>query len=306
MNDYPWKKVIVNIFIIIILISGFYYVMTRLYINPENINVVSVDFEKNKIINSRDFDGENKLFLYDIKGKSGIALITGDGDDLGPSFSPDFKEIAFTSDRNDNSYHVYKIEVDGKKLKQITFSDTHIENAVSYGATKITYKGKNYGYPILYFKISKDKHNISLWLHVDGLGERLLAKNKDISHYSWSKKGQHIFIIKKHKEIFINNFDITNPFSKENPNLLNSAKHIKTTEHIIKDIIPGKNENSFIIWHENSLDIYEYSFDKSYSVKLLKTIKLPVGTKFISSGVSKKGDIFIGNSLDKLKLINVM
>jgi len=306
MNDYPWKKVVINILIIIILTSGFYYIMTHLYINPENINVVSVDFERNKIINSRNFDGEKKLFLYDIKNKSGIALIAGDGDDIGPSFSPDFKEIAFTSDRNSSSCHIYKIGLDGKNLKQITFSDTHIENAVSYGATEITYKGKNYGYPILYFKTSKDKYNISLWLHVDGLGERLLANDKDISHYSWSKKGQHIFIIKKYKEIFISNFDPMNPFSKENPNFLNNAKYIKTTKHIIKDIIPGKNENSFIIWHENSLDIYEYINDKNNPVKLLKTIKLPVGTKFISSSISNNGHILVGSSLDKLESINVM
>ncbi|MEO0142563.1 MAG: DUF5050 domain-containing protein [candidate division WOR-3 bacterium] len=72
-----------------------------------------------KIAFVSDSDGDEEIFLYDIKKDSTIKLTNNNNTDFSPSFSPDGKEIVYVSDR-DKNWEIYKINLEKKFALRLT------------------------------------------------------------------------------------------------------------------------------------------------------------------------------------------
>ena len=66
-------------------------------------------------------DGDDELFLYNIRTREIEKLTDNKAQDFSPSFSPDGKEIVFVSNMHDQyKWEIYKINVVNKKIKRLT------------------------------------------------------------------------------------------------------------------------------------------------------------------------------------------
>lgn len=66
-------------------------------------------------------DGDDELFLYNIRTKEIEKLTNNKAQDFAPSFSPDGKEIVFVSNMHDPyKWEIYKLDVANKRIKRLT------------------------------------------------------------------------------------------------------------------------------------------------------------------------------------------
>ena len=70
------------------------------------------------VYQSRSPQGKLEIFLYTLKTRKNVKL-SGDSDDADPSFSPDGKQIAFTSWRDGNA-EIYTMETDRSNVRRLT------------------------------------------------------------------------------------------------------------------------------------------------------------------------------------------
>ncbi len=66
------------------------------------------------------YTGKNNIFLVDLAGKVLKQLTSGWGIEVGPSFSPDGKKMAYVSDRGGNP-QIYVLELATGRLRRLTF-----------------------------------------------------------------------------------------------------------------------------------------------------------------------------------------
>ncbi len=66
-------------------------------------------------------DGDDELFLYNIRTREIEKLTNNKAQDFSPSFSPDGEEIVFVSNMHDRyKWEIYKMNVANKKIKRLT------------------------------------------------------------------------------------------------------------------------------------------------------------------------------------------
>ncbi|MCF8035148.1 MAG: Tol-Pal system beta propeller repeat protein TolB [Desulfarculaceae bacterium] len=73
------------------------------------------------------YTGKNNIFLADLSGKIIKRLTTGWGIEVGPSFSPDGKRMAYVSDRGGNP-QIYILDLDTGANRRITFGHKYAAN----------------------------------------------------------------------------------------------------------------------------------------------------------------------------------
>jgi TolB protein len=79
------------------------------------------------------------IYLQRVDGVSVIQLTNDDADYAYPTFSPDGKQIAFSSTRGGN-WDIYMMDLDGKNVVQITTGPTqHVHPSFNPDATKLVY-----------------------------------------------------------------------------------------------------------------------------------------------------------------------
>jgi Tol biopolymer transport system component len=64
--------------------------------------------------------GNHHLWIMDIDGNNAVKLTQGKGQDLFPRFSPDGELVVFTSNRNDNDFDIYTVNVRNKTVQRLT------------------------------------------------------------------------------------------------------------------------------------------------------------------------------------------
>ena len=69
-------------------------------------------------------DGNPELYLIDPTGRVISRLTYNDGIDTSPTFSPDGKYIAFTSDRS-GSPQIYVADADGLNVTRLTYEGSY-------------------------------------------------------------------------------------------------------------------------------------------------------------------------------------
>lgn len=74
-----------------------------------------------KIAYVSDVDGDEEIYLYDLKSSETTQLTSNKAKDFSPSFSPDGIDIVFISNMDDQyKWEVYKINIQNKKIKRLT------------------------------------------------------------------------------------------------------------------------------------------------------------------------------------------
>lgn len=92
----------------------------------------------NHIVFVSDRDGDEDLYLYNIKTGETEKLIDNTARDFYPSFSPDGKEIVFVSNMDDiYNWEIYKVNVANKQISRLT------KNRYWDGFPKFTQDGKS-------------------------------------------------------------------------------------------------------------------------------------------------------------------
>jgi len=77
------------------------------------------DLDVQKIVFSSDRDGNNEIYVMDVKGEKVIRLTFDPSNDGGAAWSPDGSTIAFASDRSGNQ-DVFLMDLDGSNLRNLT------------------------------------------------------------------------------------------------------------------------------------------------------------------------------------------
>lgn len=72
-----------------------------------------------QVIYVSDRDGDEELYLYDLKTEETINLTNNKAQDFSPSFSPDGKEVVFVTNR-DGAWEIYKINLQNKRISRLT------------------------------------------------------------------------------------------------------------------------------------------------------------------------------------------
>ncbi|MCX7994418.1 MAG: DUF5050 domain-containing protein [candidate division WOR-3 bacterium] len=113
-----------------------------------------------------NIDGDEEIFLYDIKKDSTIKLTDNNYTDFSPSFSPDGNEIVYVANR-DGNWEIYKVNLPRRHAFRLT------RNNFWDGFPSFTPDGK--------FIVFSSKRNGSEDIYImkpDGTGERLLYYTK--------------------------------------------------------------------------------------------------------------------------------
>jgi|UniRef100_A0A7V3VTU2 TolB protein len=119
-----------------------------------------------KIAYVSNIDGDEEIYIYDIKNDSTIKLTNNDYTDFSPSFSPDGKEIVYVTNR-DGGWEIYKINLIQKQAFRLT------KNKFWDGFPSYTPDGK--------FIVFSSKRNGSEDIYImkpNGSDERLLYYSK--------------------------------------------------------------------------------------------------------------------------------
>ena len=72
-----------------------------------------------KIVFNSDRDGNNEIYVTDVKGEKVVRLTFDSSNDWGAVWSPDGSTIAFTSDRSGNN-DIYLMDLDGSNTRNLT------------------------------------------------------------------------------------------------------------------------------------------------------------------------------------------
>ncbi|MDD5223281.1 MAG: hypothetical protein PHE84_04770 [bacterium] len=96
---------------------------------------------QNLVFSAADASGNLDLYLLDLSTRNLERLTSDPGDDISPTWSPDGKEIFFSSSRN-GKYNLYAYSPSGKNLRQVTDLETGaFAPAVSPDGKEILFSG---------------------------------------------------------------------------------------------------------------------------------------------------------------------
>lgn len=111
-----------------------------------------------------DVDGDEDIYLYDLRSAEITRLTDNKASDFSPSFSPDGVDIVFISNMDDPyKWEVYKINVESKRIKRLT------KNDYWDGFPKFTSDGN-----AIVFSSKRNGHEVIYQMNKNGGGEKVL------------------------------------------------------------------------------------------------------------------------------------
>lgn len=114
-----------------------------------------------------DADGDEELYLYNLKTKEMTKLTNNTAQDFSPSCSPDGKDLVFISNMDDPyKWEIYKINITNKKIKRLT------KNHYWDGFPKFSSDGKS----IIFSSKRNGSENIYI-MNKNGGGEKILYES---------------------------------------------------------------------------------------------------------------------------------
>lgn len=130
-------------------------------------------------------DGNSDIYELNISANSAKKLTKSPSIDTTPSYSPDAKQIAFTSDR-EGGQQIYVMDADGASVKRISASEG------TYSKPVWSPDGKM----IAFTKIKGGQFYIGIMTSSGG-SERLLASGYLVEGARWSPSGRYLIFSKK-------------------------------------------------------------------------------------------------------------
>ena len=98
-----------------------------------------------KIAFVSDRDGNDEIYLMNADGSNAVNLTNHPANDRHPSWSPDGKSIAFASERHDNSFDIYLLEIETGRLSRLTTQGSNTGPAWSPSGRRIAFVSDRFG-----------------------------------------------------------------------------------------------------------------------------------------------------------------
>lgn len=143
--------------------------------------------DPNIILLTAIFNGNSDIYKLNISDNKAIRLTNGSSIETTPSYSPDGKYIAFSSDRGAGQ-KIYIMDSDGSSIRNLT----DLNSPGSYSKPVWSPDGKL----IAFTKIRNGEFFIGV-ISTDGRGEKLLSSGYLVEGARWSPNGRYLIYSKK-------------------------------------------------------------------------------------------------------------
>jgi TolB protein len=140
----------------------------------------------NNVLLSAISDGNSDIYELDIAADSAVKLTNNPAIDTTPSYSPDGKLIAFTSDRVNQQQQIYLMDTNGSSVRKVS------QGEGSYSKPMWSPDGKM----LAFTRIKGGQFFIGI-MEIEGAREKLLTSGYLVEGARWSSGGRHLIFSKK-------------------------------------------------------------------------------------------------------------
>ena len=103
----------------------FSYAISTLFVFSSSIAVWAKAPETEKIVFVSKRDGNAEIYIMNPDGSQQVNLTQHPAEDYNPAWSPNGKQIVFTSDRTDDTFDLYLMNADGKNVQKVFKDDEY-------------------------------------------------------------------------------------------------------------------------------------------------------------------------------------